>query len=643
MTRYLLLAASVAALSTPALAQSHTPYRNCALVIYEYPDERPESGFTEIGCDNDELDIITIGQRIGATAKNRLNSPVSVVDRKLINARGASYVTDLLRTLPGVSVNQSGPAGGLTQVRIRGSEASHTLVIIDGIEVSNPNSGEFDFSGLRADDIIKIEVLRGEQSALYGSDAIAGVINIITRAGSSDPKYKASIEGGSFGTFEGQISAVIPIKNAGLSVNGNIFRTDGYDVSGLGEEDDGSSSKSLNIGLNNVEIGTGYISGKFGYSQLNTEFDSDSDFDGLLDNTESESERDIYTARIDADFDIAEFENLITASFTETTTQTNGAFGNRSVGTRDNINWAVKREFSQYAELTLLAETEQEQYSITPSFAGSPANPKNRNSALAADYAYKGITWTFSASARQDFNDRFDDAATWRFGAGYNFVWDARLRASIGKGVKNPSLIELFGFFPETNFVGNPDLKPESSIGFNIGYEQSFTDASVSIDYFKSELEDEIFTDFSGFPFLPRNRDTDSTREGVEIEGRWSADETLSLRGSATFLNAEENGVTEIRRPEFLASASVIWIPVNDLSLSLSADHTGEQLDTNFGTFSAVTLDPFTLVAANARYRLDKNWVVNVRGENLLDEQYQEVFGYASQGRGIYLGLAADF
>ncbi len=639
MTRYLLLAASVAALSVPAFGQSYDVPPNC--IIASIPIGDGDIAVSEM-CGRD-YDVIAIGQRIGNAKSDELTSAVSVIGRDLVQARGNSYVTDLLRTLPGVSVNQSGPAGGLTQIRLRGSEASHTLVIIDGVEVSNPSSGEFDFSGLRAEDIVKIEVLRGEQSALYGSDAIAGVINIITRAGAIDQKFTASVEGGSFETFEGQISAVIPFKIAALSINGNAFTTEGYDISGQGGEDDGSQSKSLNIGLNRVYLGEVTVSGKFGYSRLENEFDSDSDFDGLLNNTDSKSERDTYKGRLDARFDLAGFDNLITASASETTTETNGDFGNVSVGSREQINWAAKREVGQDGVLTLLAEIEQEQYSITPSFAGTPINPENGNSALAADYTFNDETWQFSASARQDFNDRFEDATTWRIGAGYNFAWDGRLRASIGEGVKNPSLIELFGFFPETNFVGNPDLTPESSIGFNIGYEQSFTNASISIDYFKSELEDEIFTDFSGFPFLPRNRDTDSSREGVELEGRWSADETLSLRGSATFLQAEENGVTEIRRPEFLASASAVWTPINDLSLSLSTDHTGEQLDTNFGTFSTVTLDAFTLVGANARYRLDKNWVVNVRGENLLDEQYQEVFGYASQGRGIYLGLAADF
>ena len=125
-------------------------------------------------------DVVVIGKRIGSLNENELTAPASVITESEIAARGQQHVSDLLRTLPGIAVNSSGPAGGLTQIRIRGSEANHVLVLIDGVEVANPSSGEFDFSGLRAEDVVRIETLRGEQSALYGSDAIGGVINIIT-------------------------------------------------------------------------------------------------------------------------------------------------------------------------------------------------------------------------------------------------------------------------------------------------------------------------------------------------------------------------------------------------------------------------------------------------------------------------------
>jgi len=200
-----------------------------------------------------------------------------------------------------------------SQIRLRGSEANHIVVIIDGVEVANPADGAFDFGGLRNEDIIKIEALRGEQSALYGSDAVGGVINIITRAGNTSESWQASVEGGNRNTWEGQISAVIPLGEASLSINGNAFTTEGFDISGLDGERDGAQSRAINLGLNNVELGGITFSGKYGSTIRETDFDSDTDFNGRLDNTNDNTEVTTETTRIDARFSLAGFDHKITA------------------------------------------------------------------------------------------------------------------------------------------------------------------------------------------------------------------------------------------------------------------------------------------------------------------------------------------
>ena len=270
---------------------------------------------------------------------------------------------------------------------------------------------------------------------------------------------------------------------------------------------------------------------------------------------------------------------------------------------------------------------------------------------MAGDYRYNAGPISLTASARYDINDLFQDAATWRIGGGYAFgEFDGRVRVSIGTGVKNPSMIELFGFFPGSNFIGNPSLQPEKSLGYSIGYTQEFNDLDLSIDYFRSELENEII----GFNPSPSNAEEDSTRKGVELELRWDATETLSLRGSATHIDSEQDGAREIRRPKILASATVIWNPTETLSLTASIDHNGEQLDDrfffnpnvgDFGTFESerLTLDAFTLIGLNAAYDIDNHFTLTLRGDNLLDEAYEEVFGYASPGRAVYAGLKANF
>ena len=228
---------------------------------------------------------------------------------------------------------------------------------------------------------------------------------------------------------------------------------------------------------------------------------------------------------------------------------------------------------------------------FVPNFTEPGAEPDNTNYGIAGDYRYAGDELTLTASARHDFNDLFDDSTTWRVGAGYAFSWDGRLRASVGTGVKNPTLIELFGFFPASRFTGNQDLQPETSLGVSVGYEQDFGDLKVSVDVFRSELEDEITTLFNpDFTTTVVNLDTDSTRQGIELAASWSYD-NVSIYGSASFLDSEQDDVEEIRRPDFLASATATWTPIEALALTVNVDHNGEQLDTDFATFQNVELD----------------------------------------------------
>jgi len=327
----------------------------------------------------------------------------------------------------------------------------------------------------------------------------------------------------------------------------------------------------------------------------------------------------------------------------ETDTNTAGGFSSRSIGSRHAANWAAKHEFNDAHGFTALLEAEHEQYEIQPNFTEADAKPDNWAYALAGDYRYTEDNITLTASARYDVNDIFDDAATWRLGAGYRFSWDGRLRGSVGTGIKNPTLIELFGFFPSSRFTGNENLNPESSLGISIGYEQSVGNLDLSIDVFKSELKEEIATVFNpDFTSTVINLDTKSSRQGVELAASWWSHK-FSISGSMSFLDSEQDDIDEIRRPDFLASTTATWKPRDDFALTLNVDHNGDQLDTDFATFQNVKLDNFTLVGANARYNISENIALTLRGSNLLDESYQELVGYASAGRGVFAGLELDF
>ncbi|CAM3756219.1 TonB-dependent receptor plug domain-containing protein [Litorimonas haliclonae] len=628
----LLLGVALSAFAANSFAQTQS----------DFNDQAPQTAEDETAnsVDLNSNEIIVTADRIGYSTRDELTAPVTVLTEAEIRNRNQAYISDLLRTVPSLAISQSGGGGSLTNIRLRGSEANHTLILIDGVEVNNPTDGGFDLGGLRSDDVVKIEVLRGEQSALYGSDAVGGVINIITRAGSNTERFRASVEAGSRETLEGQFSGVVPLGNAALSINGNAFTTEGYDVSGLGGEKDGADSRRLSVGLNQVNLAGITFSANGAINLRRTDFDGDTDFDGLLNNTNSETDVKTTTARIDARFALAGFDHLVQSNMVETETETKSSFPTLSTGTRQNASWAAKRTFSDRHDLTLLGEVEREEYEL----ASDPDVPDIYNYGLVADYSFNGEALTLTGSIRQDINDVFADATTWRVGAGYKFGWDGRIRGSVGTGVKNPTLVELFGFFPASRFTGNPDLKPENSLGYSIGYEQDLGSLTLSADYFRSELEDEITTIFNpDFTSTVINLATDSTREGIELAAQWDIADTLYLTGSASFLDSEQDGIEEIRRPEFLASATATWDATDKLSLTVNADHTGSQLDTDFGTFSTVQLGSYTLIGANVRYAVSDIVSVYLRGTNLTDEDYQDVFGYASEGRGVFAGVSADF
>jgi vitamin B12 transporter len=320
----------------------------------------------------------------------------------------------------------------------------------------------------------------------------------------------------------------------------------------------------------------------------------------------------------------------------------------RSVGQRTKIAWQSSANWQTGTvqhRLTGLIEGQFETYENDGGpGAGQNQSQSNDQWSGAAEYSVHSGPLVLSLSGRHDENDLFANSDAFRGG----FAWNVeslhgKLRGSVGQGVKNPGFFELFGFFPAF-FVGNPNLQAEQSLGFDLGWDQQFAHGSASITLFTSTLENEIFTDFGVFPATARNRTSDSVREGIELSGNWDITEHLLLAGSMSFLRSEENGVTEVRRPEFLASFSAFWTdPSDKWQLAVGVDHNGDMQDVDFGRFSRVRLDAYTLVRAKLSYQINQFFSAYVRGENLGDASYSEVFGYQGQERTVYGGLVASF
>lgn len=614
-------------------------------------------------------DMVVTASRT-AVETREVGSAITVITADEIERKQVRFVSDVLRDVPGLAVNRTGAVGGLTQLRIRGAEGNHTLVIIDGVEVNDPASGsEFDFSSLLADDIERIEVLRGPQSAIWGSDAIGGVVNIVTKRGRKGFGGHASAEGGSFGTYRLNAGIRGGNEQARGSVSGSFLETDGIDISGSGGEKDGYKNSTLNV-TGDVDLND-YLTVSINGRYTNAEGQTDrQDFDfpptptqGLVVDSDNDYETEQLYGRAQARlrlFDGA-WEQVIGAAVTraDRNNRENGEITSETTGTKGKLDYQSTFLFDtdQLADashsLTFYAEREHEDFRNRS--ASFPAANQYRDT---TDYGYVAEyrvgLWEqlfLSGALRFDDNEQFKDATTWRATAAYVLPeWGTRFHGSYGTGVTNPTFFELFGFDPGT-FIGNPDLKPEKSEGWDVGIEQKFLDDRLSIDvtYFEADLQDEIQTAFlPSFESTPVNLSGESKRRGVEATARARLTEELDLSASFTWLHAKEpSGRTEVRRPKYLASASANYRFLEGrANINISADYNGRMLDNEFidsTSRTRVALDDFLLVNVAASYLLTDRIEIFGRIENLFDQDYQEVYSYHTPGIGAYAGIRVAF
>jgi vitamin B12 transporter len=597
--------------------------------------------------------VVVTASRLGAVPENRLGTAVSVLERKQIEERQTRLVSDVLRDVPGVAVNRSGGVGGLTQVRMRGAEGNHTLILLDGADISDPFQGEFDFAGLLADSIARIEILRGSQSALYGSDAVGGVINIIPRRGEGDLAVEAFVEGGAFDTWQAAANLSAGSDTADIFLSANHYATNGTNNARVGTEEDGAHNTALfaNAGARlapNLEL-----RGLLRYVDTYAEADPQDFFTGLVVDGADETESEQLYAQLSATLSLLDDRWLTRLGYAladvERANVASGTAGT-SEGERHKVSLVSALTFDTGAanhKLTGAIDWKRESYSnVIPDFFVD-AQGEVEGTGYVASYDLSLGRFDAGAAFRHDDNDRFQDADTYRLQASWRVTDTTRLRATMGTGIKNPTFQDLFGFDPNF-FVGSPNLKAEKSEGWDVGIDQTLFEgkARATLTYFEATLEDEIFTDFSVFPFTAGNRTDESRRRGIELTFDAALGRAWDLHAAYTYVDAEEAGAEEVRRAPHIASLNLTHRFLDDRgAATLSVRYNGDQTDTHFFGFApfseVVTLKAFTLVNLNASWRVTDNIELFARGENLLDEDYEEVFSYATPGPAAYAGLRA--
>lgn len=597
------------------------------------------------------LPTVSVTANRAETPAAAVGSAVTVVTGEELEQRQTRILSDVLREVPGVAVNRAGPLGAQTQVRIRGSEANQTLVIIDGIELNDPSSGsEYDFANLLAGDIERFEVLRGPQSALYGSDAIGGVIDITTRRGRGKPSLDAAIEGGSVGTMAGRAAvgagsdrwdvraSIQGVTSQGISVaderNGNSEK-DGYR--------NGTATAKLNVyPTETTEIG---VVGRHTRSRVET--DNFAGGVGAVDDIQNTVGRQSY-GRVHGRATLfgGMWEHIAGASYSlqereyqdASDTVTSTYEGRRSkLDYQTNLNLATGP-----ATHVITAAAEHEEEKAVTRSNWSNFDRQIGSTGLVGQYRLGLFERLYvSGSVRHDANDLFDDANTWRTTAAYTVHGpETKLRFSYGTGVKNPTLFELYGYTP--TYHGNPDLKPEKARGWDAGFDQPLWSGRAIVDatYFRQRIEDLI----TGTGTTAVNMSGTSKVNGVELGVTVEPLAGLRVRGSYTFTDGEDaNGSMLVRRPRHLASLNVNYRFLDDrANANLGIAYNGEQDDWAYDASynrSVVKLAPYTLVSLSGGYKLTDTVELFGRVENLLNQQYQEVYTYGSPGRAGYVGL----
>lgn len=589
---------------------------------------------------------------------------VTIIDREALDLRQSFQLADVLRDVPGLTVARSGSVGSQAQIRMRGAEANHILVLIDGVEANDPASGdEFLFEHLSAMEVERIEIIRGPQSALWGSDAVAGVINIVTRKAVDGFSGGASAEGGSNNTWRQSLRAAYGADNWRFTLGASRSETDGTNVSRLGDEDDGYSLMTVQARLQFEPSDTLSLDFTARRVEASNEFDPiDFLVTGLpVDGDRvNEAERWVFggVATVEAGglshkagVNWLDSENL---SFADGVSQgTTGA-------ERFKVFYQATMESVQGHRVTGAVDYRDTEFTQTgaASFFGDPNQVQSMtNTAYVLDYV-GDVTGsvTVTASARYDDNSDFDNITTWRLGASWDLSDEMRLRGSYGRGYKAPTFIERFGFFSDT-FIGNPNLMPEISDSYEFGIDHVALEGRVlvGLTYFNARLEDEIdgfAWDPVNFAFTAVNKQGESKRQGVEATLDIQLTDQLAFSSNYTWTDAEEpDGMggfrRELRRPEHSGAVALTWQGATGAAVSVNGSWVGDAEDIFFPPWpmpsEIVTLGDYALVNIAGHIPLNDTVEIFGRVEKALNSNYEDVLGFATPDIGFFGGIRVRF
>ena len=579
---------------------------------------------------------------------------VSIVDQELLDHLGEPAITAYLRLLPSTSVATSGPAGSFTQVRIRGAEANHSLLFIDGIRANDPAAGnEPRFELLGADIASRVELVRGPQSALWGSEAIGGVI-AVSGDDAAATGASGTIEGGSLGYRRVAGLATYGSEALGLAVAVGHQQAEGIDSFDGNGDRDGFTSNVLRGLARWAPVEKLALTASGFWLAGRSDYDGTDPFTYLRADTLDRTRNSLAAGRLGLAYGepTDAWQAKLSGSLLKSRNRNllDGSEINESEGRRSTVDAEVDHLFATGAvdhALIVAGTLESERFSTADIAFGGFSNQSR-------DRRHWSITGEWRASVadrliadvalRRDVFNRFRDATTVRASLLVKASKTVSFTASYGEGIAQPTFFDLFGFFPGS-FVGNPSLKTETSRGFEGSLRYRKNALAASLTAYRQRLRDEIVGTFDPDTFVSSaaNATSKSRRQGIEAEASWSLSKVLRIAANYSYLDASEPSfgtghIRELRRPKHSGSVTIDGTS-GKLSYGGSIAYVGRRADTDFDRFERVSLSPYWLAGARVAYQVRPGIELFGRIANAFDDRYQDVVGYRTEGRSGYAGL----
>lgn len=608
--------------------------------------------------------IVVTATRIETPARE-VASSVTVVAGSDLDRTKAATVLEALRDLPGLAAIANGGPGSAASLFVRGANSEHILVMLDGVELNDPMnpSRSFDFAHLGLDNVERVEVLRGPQSTLYGSDALGGVVNILTRRGEGPPRLSLTTQGGSYGTLSNGLDFGGSTGAFHYSLGLSQYAARGFSASSVAysgnSEKDGYRNLSL-AGRAGLVLKSGLEADVMVRAvSAKTDLDNFGGPDGDDPNAAQRYDALVLRGQARALSAGGRWEQKLGLSYVRSTRDHDNPVDDlhpfdAEKGTyrsdRASIDWQNNVLLAAAQTLTFGADISREQGEsqyMSWSAYGAYDSPFPRRTADQAGIYVQDqlrIAGRFFATvgARLDRHSRAGTALTYRLAPAYFIeATQTRLKATLGTGFKSPSLYQLYAPGTFWGPIGNAALKPEESRGWDAGVEQLLFGGllTAGATYFQDDFRNLIDFDFSrGYINIGRAR----TR-GVEIFAEAKSTDGILGRVTYTSLAAEDRdqGTALLRRPNTRLTARIDVPFPGRLAAGVAAAYTGARHDKDFsgGEARDVVLAPYVLLDASLSYRLGAGTRLFLRLDNILDAKYETVYGYGTARFSVYGGV----